>query len=447
MSAIATKIIKKYNLSSKMSVTNLSQYTLEFLKNLADNRKRNQTRRCLREGFKFTIEGSCRIVVTKPLKSSEEKIIREIAKQILQNRYSFSEGQVDDLFFIQENVQPKSKTTHKYWDIRAKAYALALSAKNANASSSRLSQLQRELKSLGALSAIKKAKANCIDYPDHFTLELVRERLDGYDVSTLPDLQALADVIVMLCIRPAELTTLCITDTGVTGYAKNWDKPGVKWFNRFLKNYDLIPKYLRKIGTIYGVVAHKAKNMVHTYTIAGQCLQHSPDNHTSLVQNYVIVNYRKKVPITAILDSGANCNIIAEEIVNELDLKIDNISDVAIYTSIGKLDVVGGPKWKQVKVTNIFAISIPEHVLILENSWFKDNTMKVDFPNKTLTLLNGTDIHYLEMAQLNIFNLPELLEQILYFLEIDRSLYPTLFVSHLWYKCGILLLWRRVELK
>ncbi|RHZ86725.1 hypothetical protein Glove_46g11 [Diversispora epigaea] len=48
---------------------------------------------------------------------------------------------------------------------------------------------------------------------------------------------------------------------------------------------------------------------------------------------------------------------------------------------------------------------------------------------------------------LNIFDLPKLLEQILYFLEIDRSLYPTLFVNRLWYKCGIPLLWRRVELK
>ncbi|CAG8788953.1 31309_t:CDS:1, partial [Racocetra persica] len=49
--------------------------------------------------------------------------------------------------------------------------------------------------------------------------------------------------------------------------------------------------------------------------------------------------------------------------------------------------------------------------------------------------------------QLNIFNLPELLEQILYFLEIDRSLYLALFINQLWYKCGIPLLWGRVELK
>ncbi|CAH1770812.1 1811_t:CDS:2, partial [Entrophospora sp. SA101] len=27
---------------------------------------------------------------------------------------------------------------------------------------------------------------------------------------------------------------------------------------------------------------------------------------------------------------------------------------------------------------------------MLGNSWFKDNAMKVEFPNKTLTLLDGT---------------------------------------------------------
>ena len=52
-----------------------------------------------------------------------------------------------------------------------------------------------------------------------------------------------------------------------------------------------------------------------------------------------------------------------------------------------------------------------------------------------------------DLKGLNIFDLPELLEQILYFLEIDRSIYPALFVNRLWYKCGIPLLWRRVELK
>src|SRR3989337_2325592 len=51
------------------------------------------------------------------------------------------------------------------------------------------------------------------------------------------------------------------------------------------------------------------------------------------------------------------------------------------------------------------------------------------------------------MAQSSIFYLPELLEQILYFLLIDKSLYPALFVSRLWYRCGAPILWRRIELK
>ena len=54
MSAIATKIVEKYNLNPKMSVSDLSKYTSEFLENLTDDRKRNQARRRLREGFKFS---------------------------------------------------------------------------------------------------------------------------------------------------------------------------------------------------------------------------------------------------------------------------------------------------------------------------------------------------------------------------------------------------------
>src|SRR2546423_8231530 len=108
MSAIVTKIVEKYNLNTKMSISELSKYTSEFLENLTDDRKRNQARRRLREGFKFssdqvsilipnqrggktkvinTIEGSYKIAIASPPKDLEEEIIREKAKRILQNRY------------------------------------------------------------------------------------------------------------------------------------------------------------------------------------------------------------------------------------------------------------------------------------------------------------------------------------------------------------------------
>src|ERR1044072_6356186 len=51
------------------------------------------------------------------------------------------------------------------------------------------------------------------------------------------------------------------------------------------------------------------------------------------------------------------------------------------------------------------------------------------------------------MAHTSINIIPELLEQILHFLAIDKSLYPTLFISRLWYRCGAPILWRHIELK
>ncbi|CAG8619385.1 9299_t:CDS:2, partial [Dentiscutata erythropus] len=204
--------------------------------------------------------------------------------------------------------------------------ALALSAPNTNAGSSRLLRLRKELRNLGVSFEIIDAtkfpeitrEANeiqqnrqkfveafeRIDYPDHFTLESVKKRLDSYDVSTLPDLQALADVMIMLCIRPAEFTSLRITDTGVVGYAKNRGQPNIpRKFRSMEKNQERAKKLLTwiqnaisssQMGAVYGVVVHEAKNMAHAYTIAGECLRHNPDNHTSPVQNYVIVNYRPR---------------------------------------------------------------------------------------------------------------------------------------------------------
>ena len=51
------------------------------------------------------------------------------------------------------------------------------------------------------------------------------------------------------------------------------------------------------------------------------------------------------------------------------------------------------------------------------------------------------------MTHLTIFYLPEVLEHILHFLLIDKSIYPALYVSRLWYRCGAPILWRRIELK
>src|SRR3954463_8035631 len=177
-----------------------------------------------------------------------------------------------------------------------------------------------------------------IHYPDHFSLESVKERLDLYNMSNTPDKQALADVMIMLCIRPAEIKNLRISNGGVTGYAKNrgqqdiprifrslevrekrtrqlliWiqeaissgqlrdpGKPGSIYLSSFLKKDEfipeteshkpLLPSSLRKLGAVFAVESHGAKNLSEAMTIASEALRHSPDNHSSPSKRYTIVN-------------------------------------------------------------------------------------------------------------------------------------------------------------
>ena len=226
---------------------------------------------------------------------------------------------------------------------------------------SRLSRLRRELRTLNASEKIISATKNPettklsnkiqkerseqrknegLHYLDHFSLESVKERLDEYDVSNIPDKQALADVMIMLCIRPAEIKNLRISNGGVTGYAKNrgeqdifrvfrslkkdeerakqlliWiqnaissgelrdpRKPGSIYLSAFLKKdkfipkpYDsLLPSSLRKLGSVFAGITHMPKNPSKFNTYAREALRHSSDNHVSPSNRYTIINYRKR---------------------------------------------------------------------------------------------------------------------------------------------------------
>ncbi|CAG8800247.1 23641_t:CDS:2, partial [Dentiscutata erythropus] len=226
---------------------------------------------------------------------------------------------------------------------------------------SRLSRLRRELRPLNASEKIISATLNPevtrlsnkvqkehseqrenegIDFPDHFSLESVKKRLDEYDVSNIPDKQALADIMIMLCIHPAEIKNLRISNGAVTGYAKNrgqqdisrvfrsleknreWAKQLLTWIqdnicfgqlkdpgklestylSTFLKKDEfipesgepLLPSSLCKLGAVFASVAHRPKNASKASTYASEALRHSPDNHTSPSKRYTIVNMWKR---------------------------------------------------------------------------------------------------------------------------------------------------------
>ncbi|CAB4414779.1 unnamed protein product [Rhizophagus irregularis] len=155
-----------------------------------------------------------------------------------------------------------------------------------------------------------------IYYPNHFSLESVKERLDSYDVSNTPDKQALADVMIMLCIRSAEIKDLCISNGGVTGYVKNRDQQDISRVFRSLEKNEERAKQLltwiqeaissRRLGDSgtpgTGILSRSCicscsewvRNLSKTNTIASQALRHSPKNNTAPSQRYTIVNYRPR---------------------------------------------------------------------------------------------------------------------------------------------------------
>jgi hypothetical protein len=83
---------------------------------------------------------------------------------------------------------------------------------------------------------------------------------------------------------------------------RNPEKPGSIYLSLFLKKDEfisksykpLLPSSLRKLGSVFAVVAHGIKNLSEANTIASQALRHSPDNHASPSDRYTIVNYRRR---------------------------------------------------------------------------------------------------------------------------------------------------------
>ncbi|GBB86021.1 hypothetical protein RclHR1_12470002 [Rhizophagus clarus] len=156
-----------------------------------------------------------------------------------------------------------------------------------------------------------------IHYPDHFLLESVKERLDSYDVSNIPDKQALADVMIMLCIRPVEIKDLLfrslekneerakqlltwIQEAISSGWLGDLGTPRTGILSKFLKEFlpktgkPLLPSSLRNLGAVFAVVASGVRNLSKANTIASQALRHNPKNNTAPSQRYTIVNYRPR---------------------------------------------------------------------------------------------------------------------------------------------------------
>ncbi|RGB21994.1 hypothetical protein C1646_776858 [Rhizophagus diaphanus] len=66
----------------------------------------------------------------------------------------------------------------------------------------------------------------------------------------------------------------------------------IEGLNEFLPKTGkpLLPSSLRKLGAVFAVVAHGAKNLSEAMSIASEALRHAPGNHTSPAKNYTIAD-------------------------------------------------------------------------------------------------------------------------------------------------------------
>ncbi|GBC22377.1 uncharacterized protein OCT59_024179 [Rhizophagus irregularis] len=366
MSAITTKFVTDHQLTNEMSIEELSQYAPEMRDLLGDDReKRRQARNRLQKGYKFSKEQAFALIPDQRNGRyiSQVPILEELglAPSEAEVNISLVSENTPEGETIKEIAQRIVRDNLSERNVKTISRTLVETASDPIIASSRLSRLQRELRKLNTSEAIISAtkiseitrasnkiqqkrteqrKNEGLHYPDHFSLESVKERLDLYVVSNTPDKQALADVMIMLCIRPTEIKNLRIANGGVTGYAKNrgqqdvprvfrslekneerarqlltWiqeaissrqlrdpGKPGSTYLSSFLKKEEYIPKpyepllpsSLRKLGAVFALVVHGPKNPSKANTYASEALRHSPNNHASPSDRYTIVNFRRR---------------------------------------------------------------------------------------------------------------------------------------------------------
>ncbi|GES74423.1 hypothetical protein GLOIN_2v1778880 [Rhizophagus clarus] len=346
MSAITTKFVTDHQLTNEMSIEELGQYAPEMRDLLGDDReKRRQARNRLQKGYNFSKEQAFALVPSQRTGRTKNQVVPKegVSEAEVNICCTKSACQVSDIIpegeIIRETAQRIMRDSLSEKEVKLIAKAIAETSPNPVACTSSLSRLRKELRKLNAPKAIieatkipgittlsnkiqKEKSLLCEDegihYLDHFSLESVKERLDSYDVSNTPDKQALADVMIMLCIRPAEIKDLRISNGGNEERAKQlltWIQeaissgrlgdpgtPGTGILSRFLKKAEflpeigkpLLPSSLRNLGAVFAVVVSGVRNLSKANTIASQALRHSPKNNTAPLQRYTIVNYRPR---------------------------------------------------------------------------------------------------------------------------------------------------------
>src|SRR5205814_9887116 len=148
MSSIVTKYVAEHKLSKDMSNEELSQHAPALLELLTDKLKRDKGRQRFQKGYNFSKEQAFILVPDQRIYRSRSQVTSGSEAggvNLCQMSDLIPEGGTVERIaqrITQDNLSEK--------DVESIAKALAESASNDNAGSSRISRLQRELRTLNA---------------------------------------------------------------------------------------------------------------------------------------------------------------------------------------------------------------------------------------------------------------------------------------------------------
>jgi hypothetical protein len=232
MAKIATSFVNCYKLTPQTSLPQLSSYAEELANKLSDGKTKEQARKARDQAKRRFQElglskeqAGTLIPIRAPGRHVEGRDpIKIIARDIIKN-----------------DLSPE--------EINGIAYDLASSAPTTVAGNSCLNLLWKELRSLGADYLIIEAtkipfiteEANQIqarkhilrgingyNCPEFFYLEKVQERLNECNITNPPSMQNLIDVMIMLCMRSADVENLCINRYRPS--RESWYNPDHSWY-------------------------------------------------------------------------------------------------------------------------------------------------------------------------------------------------------------------------
>ncbi|RIA98095.1 hypothetical protein C1645_813136 [Glomus cerebriforme] len=180
-----------------------------------------------------------------------------------------------------------------------------------------------------------------IDFSDHFSLELVKERLDGYNISKTPDLQVLANIMIILYIHPVKIKTLQISNGDITGYAKNWRQQYISQVFKLLEKNEKWVKQLliwiqeaisfgqlKDSGVsrmVFAIVIYEAKNLSEAITIAKTDKQNA--------EVYIVLSGENRILKKQLKDYHSQHNILEKRVkrlerdVNSLNSELEDLSE------------------------------------------------------------------------------------------------------------------------